>query len=111
MTTQNRSGKNFIQGLLAVVSGIIVSTIYLYFISEYCTTVYEAMLPDRDNYYSKIARFPIVLPVGVFIIVNIIIFLSMKKRYKVYAFTYILLTMIISLFLFFFVKTNIFHGV
>lgn len=111
MTTSNSNGKNFIQGLLAVISGIVASIIYLYFISEYCITVYEACLPNRDNYYSKIARFTIALPAVIFFIVSVIIFFVFKKRYKVFSFTYILLTMLIILLSFFFVNTNIVSGI
>lgn len=111
MTEFNNSDKNFKQGLLAVMSGIISSAIYLLFISEYCINVYEAGLPDRPNYFSKLARFPRALPAVVFIIINIIIFIVLRKRYKRYAYTYILLTTIICLLSFIFVNTDVIRGI
>ncbi len=106
MTIPIGIGKRIIQCLLAIASGAITSIMYLFFISEYCITIYEACLPDRDNYYSQIARLPIALPAVVFIIGNIIIFFGLKKRYKAYAYTYILLTGLISLLSLIFIKTN-----
>jgi hypothetical protein len=110
LNNSNYIGKNFLQVLLALASGFIISVIYLYFIFENCITIYEAMLPDRENFYSQIARFPVALPAAVFTIINVLIFMFSKKRYKVYAYSYLLLTVLITLASLLFIKTDQVHG-
>ena len=108
VTTIKRS---LLHSIFALVLGLATSSIYLAIVAKYCITIFQAMLPDREDYFSQIAIIPIILPTIAFTVLTTTIFISFKKKYKAFSIIYLLVTMTTYILVSLFVKTEIVIGI
>ncbi len=103
------------QCLAAFLLSILSSFIYTFFVGNYCITSFETNTgyadPNKNNYYSQIAKYPIVLPSAALLLIGIIIFILTKKKFKIFAFYYIVIITIIVIMSMLFTKTYIVSGI
>jgi len=96
---------------LALITAVMVSAIYLYLVNHFCISIYEATLPDRKDYYSKIAKIPIALPASIFAGITSLILLTTFKKYKWFAAVYFLITAVILIFSMLYIDTHVIRGI
>lgn len=99
------------QIILALLSGIAVSSAYILIVFEYCVTVVDPISPDPNGYYQQIAKFPKFLAFVIFIASTTTFSVIIERRYKTFATTFFLVVLLISILSLFLIKTKVSIGI
>lgn len=99
------------QIISALVSGLILSLVYLLIVLNYCVTVIDPISPDPNGYYEQIAKFPKILAFTIFVVSAAIFSIVIEKKHKTFATTFFLVILLIGLLSLYLVKTKVSMGI
>ena len=96
--------------IVAIFLTIISKRLLNLLIYEFCTSIYEVMLVDKDPFFSKEASVSIELMLLLFLLLNLIMFGLLRRSYKTFAIVFLLLNILSALHAYFFVEVDITRG-
>ena len=101
----------FSYSFIAIILASIISWIFLAIINKYCITILEVTVPNRENYYSREALFSVHIPITVYLVFDILVFLLTIRRYRFFSILYFIITTLVAMYSIFYIETSIIRGI
>lgn len=103
--------ENSILSWIAAIGFALISKVILnQLIDTYSTSIYEVMLADKEPYFSKVVIIPIEIMLLMFLLLSLVIFFSMIKRFKSFASLFLILNILFALHAYFIIEVDIIRG-
>ena len=96
---------------MAIILASIISWIFLVIINKYCITILEVTIPNQENFYSREALFSVNIPITVYLVFNILVFLLTIRSYRFFSILYFIITTLVAMYSIFFIETSIIRGI